>query len=198
MRPTICRECYTIMEGSAWPLCDDCTQKRVTEAVATPLDIPVLWDDVPLVFDPEGKVYGSEEDVPVLPKYESSDDVPTVPTGTTPPLSALAPPKPGGLVKADGMTPSELQRKLDSLRPGDEYFVPPYHKEKLAPFPENIMRHAKRVPTMQERAAWFHHNQTTVADQAGRGPKHPSLLTRLWLLMCRVAARTEMALLRLL
>ena len=133
------------MDNGAWPLCDACTEKRVTQAVATPLDIPVLWDDV------------SE-----LPKYESSDDVPTVPTGTTPPLSALAPPKPWPA------SVSEAAKK------------------------------PKRVPNMQERAAWFHHNQTTVADQVGRGPKRPSILTRLWLLMCRLAARTEMALLRLL
>lgn len=135
-RLSLCRECWKVMDNGAWPLCEECTDRRITQAVATPLDIPVLWDDVP-----------------ELPKYESSDDVPTVPTGTAPPLSALAPPKP--------------------------------------------YKH-KRVPTMEERAAWFHHKQTTVADQVGRGPKHPSLLTRLWLLMCQLAARTEMALLRLL
>lgn len=155
-RPTICRECFTIMEGSAWPLCEKCTEARITQAVVTPLDIPVLWNDLEKNWvKPDFKVMASGmlDDVPELPKYESSDDVPTVPTGTTPPLSALAPPKP--------------------------------------------YKH-KRVPTMEERAAWFHHNQTTVADQVGRVPKNPSLLTRLWLLMCRMAARTEMALLRLL
>jgi hypothetical protein len=133
--------------GGAWPLCPACTDKRITQAVATPLDIPVLWDDVP-----------------ELPKYESSDDVPTVPTGS-PPLSALAPPKPWP------ESVSEMAKK-------------PY-------------KH-KRVPTMEERAVWFHHNQTTVAEQVGRGPSRPSLLTRLWLLLCRGAARMEVALLRFL
>lgn len=193
MRPTICRECYTIMEGSAWPLCDVCTQKRVTEAVATPLDIPVLWDDVPELpkydyascdacggrFDPDAKRCPSCGDAHKLSfgrleKYESSDDIPTVPTGTTPPLSALAPPKP----------------QIEMV-----------HYDATPKWPASVSEAAKkpkRVPTMQERAAWFHHNQTTVADQVGFGPRRPSLLTRLWLLMCRAAARTEMALLRLL
>ncbi len=161
MRPTICRECYTIMEGSAWPLCEACTDKRITQAVATPLDIPVLWDDLEknwvkpdfkvmaqgmlddagLVWDPEGKVYGDQ------------DDVPTVPTGTTPPLSALAPPKP--------------------------------------------YKH-KRVPTIEERADWFHHTHTTVAEQVGRGPSSPSLVSRIWALLCKGAARVELVLMRVL
>jgi len=134
-----------VMDQGEWPFCKECTDKRVTEAVATPLVIPLLWDDVP-----------------ELPKYESIDDVPTVPTGTPPPLSALAPPK---------------------------------------PWPESVSeaaRKPKRVPTMEEREAWFHHSHTTVANQVGRGPSRPSLLTRLWLLLCRGAARMEVALLRFL
>lgn len=170
-RLSLCRECWKVMDNGAWPLCDACTEKRVTHAVATPLDIPVLWDDVP-----------------ELPKYESEDDVPTVPTGTAPPLSALAPPKPWPA------SVSEMARKPKRLCPG----CGGPGCEICNPSKPMVWKNVNRVPTMQERAAWFHHKQTTVAEQVGRGPKRPSLLNRLWLLMCRVAARTEMALLRLL
>lgn len=163
MRPTICRECFTIMEGSAWPLCEKCTDARVTQAVATPLDIPVLWDDVP-----------------ELPKYESSDDVPTVPTGTPPPLSALAPPKP-------------VCGKCLTAHAGP-------CQSRQYPWPESVSEAAKkpkRVPTMEERAAWFHHNQTSVGEQVGPGPK-PSLFTRLWARICCWAEQVDEMLLRLL
>jgi hypothetical protein len=139
------------MPAGAWPLCDACTDRRVTQAVATPLDIPALWDD--------------------LEKYDDQEHIPTVPTGEPVPLCAVC-------------------GQPESGHPGGHGWRDPFGKF----VPKAPVKH-RRVPTMEERAAWFHHNQTTVAEQVGSGPRS-SFLTSLWVLVCRLASKAEMALVR--